>query len=58
MSQKKITVSRDEVVEALAGRGLGDLVAGVTKRLGIRHCAGCERRRAALNKIRVPLKVK
>jgi hypothetical protein len=36
-------------------RGLGDLVASWTKRMGIRECGGCSRRRAALNRM-VPFK--
>lgn len=31
-------------------RGLGDVVAAATKAVGIKPCAGCERRRIKLNK--------
>ena len=31
-------------------QGAGDLVAAVTKRLGIHECGGCKKRRDALNK--------
>lgn len=37
-------------------QGLGDVVAAVTKRLGIPECGGCKARRAALNQT-VPFKV-
>ncbi len=30
--------------------GLGDVVKGVTRKLGFDPCAGCERRAAALNR--------
>jgi hypothetical protein len=36
-------------------RGLGDVVAAVTKAVGIRPCGGCAKRQAALNKL-VPFK--
>lgn len=32
-------------------RGLGDTIARVAKRLGIRHCEACEERRRRLNRI-------
>lgn len=32
-------------------RGLGDRIAAVAKKLGIKPCSGCERRRKLLNKI-------
>ena len=32
-------------------RGLGDVVRGVTKRLGIGECSPCARRHAALNAV-------
>lgn len=32
-------------------RGLGDVVANVTKAVGIRPCGGCQKRREALNEI-------
>lgn len=31
-------------------RGLGDAVARVTRKLGIKHCNECEKRRDRLNK--------
>lgn|SRR5215207_8300026 len=34
-----------------AGVQLGDLVHRVTRRLGIQHCAGCRKRRTALNRV-------
>lgn len=33
--------------------GLGDVVAAVTHRLGIRECNGCARRRRALNRLTI-----
>lgn len=33
--------------------GLGDAVAAVTHRLGIRECNGCARRRSALNRLTI-----
>lgn len=38
----------------LGGVGLGDVVHGATRRLGIPHCDGCARRKAALNRVRIP----
>ena len=32
-------------------RGLGDVVASVTKSVGLTPCGGCQQRREALNKI-------
>jgi len=34
--------------------GFGDIVHRVTKKLRIRECGGCKRRREVLNKFRVP----
>lgn len=34
--------------------GLGDVVHKVTKKLRIKECGGCKRRREVLNKFRVP----
>jgi len=31
-------------------RGLGDVIAAVTKTVGIRPCGGCQQRREALNR--------
>lgn len=31
--------------------GLGDVVAGMTKAVGIQPCGGCKRRQAALNRL-------
>lgn len=31
--------------------GAGDLVAGLTKAIGVDPCSGCERRRAAMNRM-------
>lgn len=47
---KQSKVSREE----LDAGGLGDLVAKVTKKLGIPTCDGCDRRRKALNKVPLP----
>lgn len=33
--------------------GLGDMIHGVTHRLGIPHCAPCARRKARANKVRI-----
>ena len=33
--------------------GLGDAIHGVTKRLGLKHCHKCAKRKAALNKRKV-----
>jgi pantoate kinase len=41
--------------EGKAWKGLGDVVASLTKAVGIKPCAGCVRRQAALNKV-VPFK--
>lgn len=35
-------------------KGLGDVVHGITKKLKIRECGSCKRRREVLNKFRVP----
>ena len=32
-------------------KGLGDTVSRITKRMGIRECGGCKRRKAYLNKL-------
>lgn len=40
---RKLVEEADEV------RGLGDVVARVTKKLGIKECGGCKKRRAWLN---------
>ena len=37
-------------------KGLGDVVASMTKAIGIKPCAGCAKRQAALNRL-VPFKV-
>jgi len=34
--------------------GLGDVVHKVTKKLRIKECGGCGKRRAVLNKVRLP----
>lgn len=34
-----------------ASRGLGDTVAKVTRKLGIRRCGGCKERQEKLNKL-------
>lgn len=36
------------------GTGIGDMIASATKAIGIQPCAGCERRRRALNRFRIP----
>lgn len=33
-----------------SGPGLGDVVAGATKAVGIKPCAGCQKRQAAMNR--------
>ena len=40
-----------ETTEDKSSRGLGDTVAKVTKKLGIRSCGGCKKRQTLLNKI-------
>lgn len=35
-------------------KGLGDVVHVITKKLKIKECEGCEKRRKILNKIRIP----
>jgi hypothetical protein len=59
VASKKEAVTRDEL-DALAaqGLGLGDLVSRATKKLGLRECEGCARRRALLNKVRLPALLK
>lgn len=54
MARARVHVSA-EAAEAMAddGIGLGDLVAALTKRLGIRECDGCRRRKAALNRVKL-----
>lgn len=32
------------------GPGLGDVVAGATKAVGVKPCGGCQKRREALNR--------
>lgn len=38
-------------------RGLGDTVAKLTRKLGIRPCGGCKKRQALLNKL-IPYKAR
>lgn len=35
-------------------KGLGDVVYRVTKKLRIKECGGCKKRREVLNKFRIP----
>lgn len=35
-------------------KGLGDVVREVTKKLRIKECGGCKKRREVLNKFRMP----
>jgi len=46
-------VAEEEVVVEET-KGLGDVVYRVTKKLRIKECGGCEKRRAVLNKFRLP----
>jgi len=46
-------VVKEEVVMEEA-KGLGDVVHGITKKLRIKECGGCEKRRVVLNKFRLP----
>ena len=39
-----------EQVVKLPGPGLGDVVAGATKAVGIKPCGGCQKRQAAMNR--------
>jgi len=39
-----------EYLEDIERKGIGDAVAGVTKAVGIKPCAPCAKRQAALNK--------
>lgn len=50
-----VRVPVDPVDDSDHFRGLGDVVAAVTKTLGIKTCGGCAKRREALNKL-VPFK--
>ena len=47
-------VSFEEVKQAVdrAGLQVGDMIAALTKTLGIKPCASCEKRRLILNRIR------
>ena len=36
---------------AIRPRGLGDVIASMTKAVGIPQCAGCKKRQETLNKI-------
>ena len=36
--------------DSTTGIGLGDVVAGATKAVGVKPCGGCKARQAALNK--------
>lgn len=48
-----LTSARDEEAheEAHKALRLGDAISSLTKRLGIRECGGCQRRRSRLNRI-------
>lgn len=47
--KRRIRVSNRDA----AGHGLGDIVEALTTAVGIKPCAGCKRRKAALNKVRI-----
>jgi len=49
----RIRLSREQVDRLAGGRaiGAGDLIAKVTRLLGLKSCAGCERRRQSLNRL-------
>jgi len=55
MTPPKTDDLRQLVEEADQLEGLGDVVAKATKKLGIKECDGCKKRREWLNK-RVPFK--
>ena len=38
-------------------RGIGDIISNITKKVGIRPCKGCQKRREKLNKL-LPIKEK
>lgn len=46
-----IALSDQEYREATKMRGVGDVIAKVTEKVGLKHCPGCEHRRDALNKL-------
>ena len=48
---EKTLATLGEEAESDTIRGLGDVVAKVTKKLGIKECGGCKERRKKLNKI-------
>lgn len=52
----KVSVNREWFDQEIRrGVGLGDIIKKVTMAVGIKPCAGCERRRRYLNRIRVPV---
>lgn len=56
MSETKYFIrSLGRVVEQKEWTGLGDVIASATKAVGIKPCAGCQKRQATLNKL-VPFK--
>jgi len=55
MSESKIITRAER--EARKMRGLGDVVAAVTKAVGIKPCAPCKGRQATLNRL-VPFTTK
>jgi pantoate kinase len=51
----KVRVDRAWFEEQMRrGIGLGDVVKTITNAVGLRTCDGCERRRRALNRFRLP----
>ena len=60
VTPKKATEIADEFLEWLEKQimakttGLGDVVHRVTKKLRIKECGGCKKRREVLNKFRIP----
>jgi hypothetical protein len=43
--------------EELLANGLGDCIAALTSKLGIKPCKACKRRQKTLNAIKLPFKV-
>lgn len=51
----KIITAAERGARRSQWKGLGDVVASMTKAVGIRPCGGCQKRQASLNKL-VPFK--
>ena len=47
----KIITAAERAARHTKPRGLGDVIARVTRSLGIRPCSGCKRRQATLNRL-------